>query len=209
MLRFWSRVIVFVLAFGGSNLLFGQAFNDDIRPKDNSPLSRFGLGDLMSQPFAASSGFGGLSAAFQDPSHLNLENPASLAWLQMTAFELGMYGKYSELSASDERSGTWSGNLRYLGLGFPLRNSINDALERRRSSTSFGMSFSLQPYSLVGYDVSTTNEIDWAGTTLNSLKGTGGTYLFSWEMDSGIKTFLQGSTSITCLARSVIISGPN
>jgi hypothetical protein len=192
MLRFWSRFIVFFLAFGGSGLLLGQTVNEDIRPKENSPISRFGLGNLMSQPLAAPSGMGGLSAAFQDPSHLNLVNPASLAFLQMTAFEVGMYGKYSELKAAGQSTGVWSGNLRYMALGFPLKNSINQALERRQSPTSFGMSFSLQPYSLVGYDVASTDVVEWAGATLNSLKGTGGTYQFSWGNAIRYKNFAGG-----------------
>lgn len=180
MLRYWNRIIVFVLALAGSGILHGQTFNQEIRPKNNSPLSRFGLGDLMAQPLAASAGFGGLSAAFQDPSHLNLLNPASLAWLQMTAFEVGLYGRYANLSSPEASESVWSGNLRYFALGFPLKNPINQAIDRRQSPVGLGMSFSLQPYSLVGYDVATVKNIEWAGESLNSLKGNGGAYKLSW-----------------------------
>lgn len=192
MFRFWSRIFVCLLVLGGSHSLYSQIVNEDIRPKDNSPLSRFGLGDLLSRQLAASAGFGGLSAAFQDPSHLNLINPASLAYLQMTAFEVGLYGKYANLQATDQNTNIWSGNLRYLALGFPLKNSINQALDRRSNKTSFGMSLALQPYSLVGYDISTTGTIDWAGATLNSLKGNGGTYRFAWGNAARYKNFAVG-----------------
>lgn len=192
MLRYWNRIFVFVLALTAGGVLHGQTFNQEIRPKDNSPLSRFGLGDVMAQPFAASAGFGGLSSAFQDPSHLNLINPASLSWLQMTAFEVGLYGKYGNLSSPQANEDVWSGNLRYLALGFTLKNPINQAIDRRRSPVGLGMSFSLQPYSLVGYDIATVDNIDWAGAARNSLKGTGGTYEFSWGNAFRYKNFSIG-----------------
>lgn len=202
MFRFWNRVIIFILAFGGSTLLFGQTLNTDIRPKANSPLSRFGLGDLVNQQFAASSGFAGLSAAFNDPLHLNLLNPASLAHLQATAFEVGVYGRYSNLKNPNESLNAWSGNLQYMALGFTLKNPINQALDRVKSPVGLGMSISLQPYSLVGYDILTENEVNqagepisnvpWAQNYINSLKGEGGTYRFSWGNAIRYKGFAFG-----------------
>ncbi len=178
----WSRIVVCALICLGASGVFGQDNNFNIRPKINSPLSRFGLGDGIDQYFAASGAMGGFSAAYNDPYHLNLLNPASYAFLEATAFEVGLYAKYSSLSSNSESDSYWSGNLNYLALGFPLKNSINQALDRIRSPWKFGMGFSLVPYTTVGYDIAvTTIDPNPAIDTLsNFLKGNGGTYRIYW-----------------------------
>jgi hypothetical protein len=151
-----------------------------IQPKANSPYSRFGLGDMAPQYFVASAGMGGMGAAYYDPFHLNTINPASLGWLQVTAFEMGLNAKYARLRSDEGRSGIWSGNLNYLALGFPLKNPINQALERNKNKFGWGMSVALQPFSNVGYNIETQGTTPEFGTTNISLKGSGGTYRFKW-----------------------------
>lgn len=158
--------------------MLGQ--NASITPKINSPFSRFGLGNFVQQYYAGPGGMAGLSAAFQDPYHLNTLNPASLASLQSTAFEVGLNAQYSNLKSQDASEGIWSGNLNYLALGFPLINPINEVLDRKRSDLSLGMAFALQPYTVVGYDIESTSEQDGLGPTTNFLKGTGGTNRLLW-----------------------------
>jgi hypothetical protein len=157
-----------------------SAQNAEINPKINSPYSRFGLGDLVDQYLAAPAGMAGLSAAFHDPFHLNLLNPASLSHLQATAFEVGLDAKYSSLESGDQSETFWSGNLTYLALGFPLINPINEVLDRKRRDIGLGMAFSLQPYSSVGYNVETVAMDPDVGQVTNFLKGNGGTYRFNW-----------------------------
>lgn len=177
----WSRFVAcsLMLCFGVGALL-AQTDNLNIKPKGNSPYSRFGLGNLVDQYFMASGGMAGLSAAFQDPFHLNIKNPASLSWLQATAFEVGLDSRYASMDGGEEVANNWSGNLRYMALGFPLKNPINEAIDRRRSPLGIGMAFVLQPYSSVGYDVLAELEGDGTGNTVNSFKGAGGTYRFMW-----------------------------
>ena len=154
----------------------------EIRPKENSPLSRFGLGDPIDQFHAAQSGMGGLQSTYQDAFHLNLLNPASLASLQATSFELGLYARTSELTDANGNANTWQGNIRYIALGFPLRNPVNLSLDRQLNSWNGGMAFSLAPTTLVGYDLELKGNLDSElGPTSNRLKGTGGTYRVSWS----------------------------
>jgi hypothetical protein len=153
----------------------------DIRPKENSPLSRFGLGDPLDAHFAAQAGLGGLQTVFQDAYQLNVNNPASLASLQATSFELGLYGRVGTLSDSDESVQTESGNLSYLALGFPLRNPINMNLDRKANDWNAGMAFSLAPTTLVGYDLELEENNNEVGRTSNLLKGNGGTYRVTWS----------------------------
>lgn len=187
------RRIFFVsvfIAFGG--LLWGQTSNFRLQPKNNSPYSRFGLGDFVNQTFAHSAAMGGLSAAYNDPFHLNVLNPASLAHLEATAFEVGAYARYAQLDNQVSTTNVWSGNLNYLALGFTLKNPVNEVLDRKRSLFDFGMSFSLMPYSDVGYNIETTQDIGEGGTTTNILKGSGGTTRVSWGNAVRYKDFSFG-----------------
>lgn len=168
------------------------AQNVEIDPKTNSPYSRFGLGDLVEQYYAAPAGMAGLSAAFHDPYHLNLLNPASLTQLQATAFEVGINAKYTNLNNGNESADIWSGNLTYLALGFPLINPINEVLDRRRSDIKLGMAFSLQPYSTVGYNIETSSQLPEVGQVSSFLKGNGGTYRFNWSNGFSYKSVAFG-----------------
>ena len=193
MWKFWSKFLIIFCFAGGSVALSAQQNNANIQPKINSPYSRFGLGDPVDQFLAGPAGMAGLSAAFNDAFLLNLQNPASLTYLQATAFEVGAFGKYSQLESGTESDGVWSGNLNYLALGFPLKNPINKALDRDRSPWGFGMSLSLQPYTNVGYDIETKTVVEGADLVTNYLKGTGGTYKVQWGNGARYKDFAVGA----------------
>lgn len=179
-----SLLLLLLLSCGGFSGLSAQVLVSDfvdIRPKLNSPLSRFGLGNPLDQVHAAAAGMGALESTFQDPFHLNIQNPASLASLQSTSFEVGLYSRNASLSDATSTANTWQGNIRYLALGFPLRNPISLNLERQQNSWNGGMAFSLAPTSLVGYDLRLEGNDPDLGTTSNSLRGNGGAYRFSWS----------------------------
>ncbi|MEM1218044.1 MAG: hypothetical protein AAGH79_04000 [Bacteroidota bacterium] len=184
--RIWHRIFCAILLVGVSVTAQGQD------AQDNSPYSRLGLGDLVNQQFAANLGMGGLTAAFADRYHTNIVNPASLASLKSTAFEVGLYAKYANLNAGAESVGVWSGNLNYLSLAFPIRNQINQVLDRKTAALQWGMAFTLIPFTNVGYDVETAEETDELGTTLNSFQGSGGTYKLLWGNGISYKDFSFG-----------------
>lgn len=171
------------------------AQNASITPKINSPYSRYGLGNFINQYYAGPAGMGGLSAAFNDPYHLNLVNPASLSHLQATAFEVGMNVQHSTLKSGSASEGIWSGNLNYLALGFPIINPINEALDRKRSPLGLGMAFALQPYTVVGYNIEAITEQEELGKTTNLLKGTGGTNRLLWSNSISYKGLSAGLTA--------------
>ncbi len=181
----------FILIIGIGSQVFGQ--DALIFPKSNSPYSRFGIGNIAKQYFVASAGMGGVSATHNDPFHLNLVNPASLAHLKATAFEVGIFAENTTLNTADgEAEDIWSGNLGYLALGFPLKNPINRAIDRSESPWDFGMSFSLTPYSLVGYNITNRIEDEEFIVATNKLKGDGGTYSVGWGNAVRYKNFSVG-----------------
>lgn len=177
-LRLGFFILCWVLL--GAGVALAQTQSLTIVPKSNSPLSRIGLGDPVDQFFAPAAAMGGIQAAWQSPVHLNLLNPASLASLQTTSFEVGLFGKYTDLQDGDNSAQVWSGNLQYIALGFPLRNVINRNLDRKSDEWNVGMSVSLAPYTQVGYDLNLEETIPNVDLTSNRLKGTGGTYRLQW-----------------------------
>jgi len=143
---------------------------------ENDPYSLFGVGELRETLPVKSRAMGGIGIAFNDANRLNISNPASLAWLQRTTFQAGLFVKNNWLSdetaATSDLGSTQSGNvsMAYVSLGFPIwRNYI-------------GSAFSLQPYSRVSYDLTdqflNTGVID---STEYFYKGVGDIYSLSWS----------------------------
>jgi len=192
MSNFWNNIFAVIILLGTAGSLVAQPA--DPEPKDNSPYSRLGLGDLMTQYFAANAGMGGLRAALHDPYHINLINPAATAWLEVTAFEVGFFGEYAELESGDDVTTAWNGNLKYIALGFPLQNPINEVLERERAPFRWGMNFALTPYSNVEYDIETTSGLPGRDTmdVISAFEGLGGTYKVAWTNAFRYKNFSAG-----------------
>ncbi|MBI1224962.1 MAG: hypothetical protein GC192_06965 [Bacteroidetes bacterium] len=162
------------------------------QPKDNSPYTRIGLGE-SSYNSLSSAGFGGLSAAYNDPLHINLLNPAAYAWLGTATFEAGMYAEHANLKLGDESSKNWSGNLSHLALAFPMHNSLNDVLSKKQRKLHWGMNIALLPNSVVGYDIQTTAVSAHQDTTNNLYQGSGGTNKFIWGNAVRYKNFSAGA----------------
>ncbi len=150
------------------------------QPKQNSPYSKYGIGDRTNQFFANQAGWGGQTAAFHDPFHLNIVNPASYAFLRSAVFETGLYAKHSRLKTDDSKADYWSGNLPYIALGFTLKSPINEVLDKVKSPWNYGMAFALTQYSIVGYNILSDENLPELGAVENTFGGTGGTYRFNW-----------------------------
>jgi hypothetical protein len=149
------------------------------QPKENSLLSRYGIGNLNPQYFASNSGMGGMTAAFRDKFHFNPFNPASIPALRTTAYEVGLFAKNTTVTSSGGSSKDWSGNLNNLALGFPTYSVINEVLDRKPRELRWGMGMSLMPYSTVGYNINTISKAQNANdssTVVNYYVGSGGTY---------------------------------
>jgi hypothetical protein len=160
---------------------FGQTIDVSNQPKENSPLSRLGFGNLTPQYLASSAGFGGMTAAYRDRFSFNPFNPASVASMRMTAYEVGFFAKNNAVKSGTNNSSAWSGNLNYLALGFPTYSVINEVLDRKKRETRWGMGFSLMPYSTVGYNINSISKITDTVNIANYFLGSGSTYRFLWS----------------------------
>ncbi len=171
----------FLLVFLGLNLILSYSIFAQEKPREFSPYSRFGLGDLSDPNFNVLSQFGGAAAGYTDRNLLNPVNPASLGALKNTAFEVGVSTKFTRLINGDSKSRFFGGGLDYIGIGLPLYNAINEALDRKDRKLHIGTMFALKPYSQVGYDIEQLDSIEGTGKYIRKYSGNGGTYEFKWS----------------------------
>jgi len=159
---------------------------------DNSPYSRFGIGDLSIDAFQHLKQMGGIGNAQTDAFHINIKNPASYSFLRTTSFDIGVYAKRGTLQTESLTATQWTGNLEYISLGFPLYNPLNQLLDREKKELALGMTFTLKPHSTVSYDLSTQESIDSIGALQRSYTGQGGSYKFLWGNSIKYKDFAFG-----------------
>lgn len=159
---------------------------------DNSPFSRFGIGEMTDGNFMHSRLMGGLGASYLDGYHINTVNPASLATLNSTAFDVGVFGKYTQLGDSRNTSSFWSGNLDYISLAFPLRNPINEIYDGVKKNYKFAMAVTLKPHSNVSYNVALADSSGVSGPFTRNYVGTGGSYKLMWSTAARWKNLSAG-----------------
>lgn len=137
---------------------------------ENSPYSRYGLGDVVPSQNIITRGMGGISAAYSDFQSVNFLNPASYARLKATTLDIGVDFTSRTLRSTDPPSkfSAYSPNIAYVQLGVPLLKNRN-----------WGMNFGLRPLSRIAYKIE-RNERLTSGTLNDSIntifEGNGGAY---------------------------------
>ena len=111
-----------------------------------SPYSYFGLGDLYGNGSAVYNSMGGLGTGVLNNNHVNFINPASYSFLHQTSFEFGVKTSFLNMQEMDLEQNNIVSTLSHLSLGFPIAEKL-------------GFAVSLLPYSSVGYQLSTTENI--------------------------------------------------
>ena len=141
--------------------------------QENSPFSRYGIGDIYPQQNIASRGMGGLSAAFTSTQAINTVNPASYGSLSLVTYDFGLTIDARSLLSKTPVSKYKSTNFipSYLQLGVPLTKPGN--------KNTAGLIFGLRPSTRINYSIKEGSRIsyDSLGTTdsLNELhEGNGG-----------------------------------
>ncbi|MEO6069654.1 MAG: hypothetical protein ABIN57_02320 [Chitinophagaceae bacterium] len=168
--------------------------------QDNSPYSRYGLGNTVPATNISTRSMGGISAGYSDILSVNFNNPASYSGFQTfveerskklisgrVLLDVGVNIESRTLRVPNKPEKFTSGNalFSYVQLGVPLRKN-------------WGMSFGLRPLSRVSYkihqreklfDPRTGKPIDSA---LTEYAGDGGSYLPSVGTGFAIKNFSAG-----------------
>ena len=164
-------------------LLFLVIHSSVLMAQENSPYSRYGIGDLLNGSNIATRAMGGISAAYSDygilgaPFNINLANPASLGFLtntknfSNTIFDIGTEVNWRTLKSNNNTSKYTSANaiISYLQVAFPVSSS-----KMEKKGTSWGVSFGLRPISRVSYKVEQNGRIAGIDSTNALYEGNGG-----------------------------------
>ena len=113
--------------------------------ENNSPYSRFGIGDIAHHSFGRNRALGGMSFGLRDPNAIVIANPASLSARDTMSFlfEFGVIGKSTELSSGNLTDKFGDINFNHLAIAFPITKRI-------------GTSIGIIPYSNRNYNIIST-----------------------------------------------------
>ncbi len=153
---------VFFVAFGFQTVAFSQ---------ENSPYSRYGLGDLAPNHNIFSRSMGGVSAGNIDYQSINFVNPATLASINNTIFDIGAEIDIRTLKSSNPvKKFTAPYTLfSYLQLGFPLTTE-----KMRKKNILWGMSFGLKPVTKINYKIEKSSRLSGIDSLYTLYEGSGG-----------------------------------
>ncbi len=150
-----NQIVLLIIIVLTSFVGLGQKLN-------NSPYTRYGIGEITEQTSATYFGMSSTSVALSEFNHLNISNPASYSGLikYKPIFDVGVYGKIQNLRTSASSSNRTNFALRNFTLGLPI-------------GTKTGIAFGLMPYSTVGYDINSYDVIEGDSLRYN-YEGQGG-----------------------------------
>ena len=141
------------------------------KAQENSPYSRYGLGDLTPNHNVFTRGMGGISAGVAERNVINFTNPASLSVIGNTIFDVGTEIDYRILKSTNPAKKFTSANtyVSYLQLGFPLTTP-----KMLKKGITWGMSLGLKPVSKINYKIEKNDRLT-AIDSINTLyEGSGG-----------------------------------
>lgn len=146
-------------------LVFFQSLHAQVAAT-SSPYSRFAVGRPEYTGFSSIMAVGGSYTAFQNdstsPYFINQGNPASYAFNKITSYEFGArYAFYKFSDANNNVVPKQNGGFNYISLAFPVRKRM-------------GAAFGLLPFSNVGYNITTYENVDNIGQIKNNFQGSGG-----------------------------------
>lgn len=144
-----KRMNVFLKStFLAAAFLLIQTIHSQAQTNTTSPYSRYGLGDLFNSYHGQFQGMGGTSIAIRSADHINFYNPASYSTFDSLTFifESGLHSRLSRYESGLNSRTNSEINFSYLAAGF-------------RINKYWSASFGLLPYSSVGYQIETLNQI--------------------------------------------------
>ena len=156
--------VFFLLFFTLPSMCFAQ---------ENSPYSRYGVGNALPQGNIANRGMGGISAGVvSDNTTVNTVNPAAPASLIFTTLDVGI--EYDGLNLKSKNPpGNFKSNygiISYLQFAFPLLYGNKKAFKNK---VSWSINFGLKPITRINYKILSAgrNAID---STESIYEGEGG-----------------------------------
>ncbi len=130
--------------------------------QENSPYSRYGLGNIKLTENVVNRGMGGVSIADTNGLVANPTNPASFAHLKLTSFQVAVEGTAVNIRNSSESNRTGSLVLSYINIGLPISKHI-------------GVSFGLMPQTRSKFEMQQIETISGISQVTYNYYGGGGT----------------------------------
>jgi hypothetical protein len=139
--------------------------------QENSPYSRYGLGDLTPNHNIFTRGMAGISAAVVDPLSINFTNPASLSGIGNTILDIGIEVDFRTLKNTNPAKKFTSANtyVPYLQLGFPLSSP-----KMLKKDMHWGISFGIRPVSKINYKIEKNERLTGIDSLHTLYEGSGG-----------------------------------
>lgn len=137
--------------------------------QDNSPLSRYGLGDVVPFTNINNRGMGHISAAYADNQTINFTNPAAYGQIRFTSLDLGL--DINSRTLRNLAGDSYTSNnaiIPYLGVGVPLKN--------KKEKYIGALAFGLRPVTRVSYNIQSLANANSGDTLGVNYVGNGGTY---------------------------------
>ncbi len=152
--------------------------------QENSPYSRYGLGDLSPSQNIVTRSMGGISAAYSDYQSVNFVNPAAYGNLSFirdpklvrtslrnTIFDIGAEIDTRTLKSTTPLNKFTSTNLiiSYLQLGLPIKMK-----KANKKGIFVGAGFGLKPISKINYKIYKTERVSGVDSLATLYEGSGG-----------------------------------
>jgi hypothetical protein len=152
--------------------------------QENSPYSRYGLGDVSPNQNIVTRSMGGISAAYSDYQSVNFINPSAYGNLSFirdpklartslrnTIFDIGAEVDTRTLKSTTPLNKFTSTNLiiSYLQLGIPIKMK-----KANRKGIFLGAGFGLKPVSKINYKIYKTERVSGVDSLATLYEGSGG-----------------------------------
>ena len=151
--------------------------------QENSPYSRYGLGDLFHGQHIINRGMGGIGVAYSDGQSVNLNNPAALSDIYYVTYDLGLTIESRSLRNADPFAKYNSSNFTpaYLAIGIPLSKK-----------KGWGFAVGLKPVTKINYSVLKAERISGIDSVQTLYEGNGGLNRFFVGISKKWKGFSVG-----------------
>lgn len=139
--------------------------------QENSPYSRYGVGDMIPNHNILNRGLGGIAAAYASGASVNFTNPAAYSALSSTVFDLGAEVDSRKLkSISPAKSFTANNALfSYMQLGFPIKMK-----KANKKDIFLGVNIGLKPTSRISYKIAKFERLPGIDSLVTFYEGNGG-----------------------------------
>ncbi|HEX8358261.1 MAG TPA: hypothetical protein VF610_12640 [Segetibacter sp.] len=136
--------------------------------QENSPFSRYGLGDPLPLQNVIGRALGGAASTYATSQSINLSNPASYSELKIVTYDIGVTLDNRTLKSTNPLQKYNSVNLTpaYVALGMPLNKKRN-----------IGLAFGLRPLTRVSYSIEERKRLR-SDSMAYVYEGDGGLYQF-------------------------------